>query len=593
MSDKLSNSDNLHMDQMHYKNDNICDSSAQLSNSNKLHIEPTHGRNINSCDKRDKLSKSSTFDMDLTHGTHGNRCENSGKLIKGVEKHMTEHETTNNNIHEKDLWNQYDVEFFDIVSPLQDSITKGNTKPDKAGAEFSNLLTSFLATKPNLVRYVKTFFKHKPAALNNLKDAKALKTELEKKARQKTATAEDKSLATQSLRHYEFLLKEKHKKDEADEMREQERQYKRNFHKFAKDVVNGNYGKESLEPTYSENTAFNYYKEKYSEKVEIDFNKLDWFPKVPPPSVPYNLSPYTEDDVKEALKGKNQNSSPGDDQILYGYLTKLPKTHQLLATLFTLIRDTGTAPESWGLSNIILIPKGDREKVNTENPADFRMIALTANVAKLYHTMESSRTISFMTMNKYLDPTAQKAYIEGINGCVEHVKVIQEVIQHAKANNKTAHITWFDLIDAFGSLKHMLIHHVLRHYHLPNTIINYIMNIYSKLKGLVKTKNWKTEVFEFLKGVFQGDPFSGTIFLITFNPLIDYIKKFKETQGYQIKHTKVITTPFADDFNLVSNNKGHHQKLINEVVKKAETMGLISNQANVGLFQFVEGHQKM
>ena len=140
--------------------------------------------------------------------------------------------------------------------------------------------------------------------------------------------------------------------------------------------------------------------------------------------------------MTEALKNKTQNSSPGDDQILYGHLTKLPQIHDLLATIFTLIRDTGVAPEAWGLSNIILIPKGAREKVNTENPADFRMIALTTNVAKLYHTMESSRTISFMTMNNYLDISAEKAYIQGINGCVEHVKVIQEVIQHAKAKIK-------------------------------------------------------------------------------------------------------------------------------------------------------------
>ena len=292
------------------------------------------------------------------------------------------------------------------------------------------------------------------------------------------------------------------------------------------------------------------------------------------PSKPYNLEPYSAEDVAEALKSKNQNSSPGDDQILYGYLTKLPKIHNLLATIFTRIRDTGVAPEAWGLSNIILIPKGEREKVNTENPADFRMIALTTNVAKLYHTMESSRTISFMTMNNYLDTTAQKAYIQGINGCVEHVKVIQEVIQHAKANNKTAHITWFDLIDAFGSLSHMLTPYVLLYYHLPIRIINYIKNIYSKLKGRIKTKDWETETFQFLKGVFQGDPFSGTIFLIVFNPLIEYIKSYKETQGYKIKETRVITTPFADDFNLISNNKSLHQKLIHDVVNKAETMGL-------------------
>ena len=82
--------------------------------------------------------------------------------------------------------------------------------------------------------------------------------------------------------------------------------------------------------------------------------------------------------------------------------------------MFTLIRDTGEAPKAWGLSNIILIPKAD--DIDQNNPADFRMIALTSNVAKLYHTLESSRTISFMITNRYLDPSAKKAYISGING---------------------------------------------------------------------------------------------------------------------------------------------------------------------------------
>ena len=86
-------------------------------------------------------------------------------------------------------------------------------------------------------------------------------------------------------------------------------------------------------------------------------------------------------------------------------------------------------------------------------------------------------------MNNYLDPSAQKAYIQGINGCVEHVQVVQEVIQHAKANNKTAHITWVDLVDAFISLSHMLIEHVLMNYHIPIRTINYIKSIYSKLIG--------------------------------------------------------------------------------------------------------------
>ena len=115
--------------------------------------------------------------------------------------------------------------------------------------------------------------------------------------------------------------------------------------------------------------------------------------------------------MSEALKNKCQDSAPGEDKILYGYLTKLPNTHKLLAEIFTQIRDTSEAPDIWAKSKIILIPKGG--ETNTEHPPDFRMIALTSNVGKLFHTLESSRTMNYMIMNGYLDARAQKAYMEG------------------------------------------------------------------------------------------------------------------------------------------------------------------------------------
>ena len=90
------------------------------------------------------------------------------------------------------------------------------------------------------------------------------------------------------------------------------------------------------------------------------------------------------------------------------------------------------------------------------------------------------------------------------------------------------HLTAFDCEDAFGSVPHTLIPHVMSHYYLPESIITYVTSLYTKLQGKVCTKDWETELFQFLKGVFQGDPYSGVIFLIIFNPIIEYIKK---TQG--------------------------------------------------------------
>ena len=97
---------------------------------------------------------------------------------------------------------------------------------------------------------------------------------------------------------------------------------------------------------------------------------------------------------------------------------------------------------------------------NTKDPAMFRMIALTSTMGK------------FMWDNKYIDETTQKAFLRGVNGCVEHIQVIQEVIQDAKHRHRTVHFSWFDLSDAYGSIPHNLIEICLRHYHVPENEIS-------------------------------------------------------------------------------------------------------------------------
>ena len=279
---------------------------------------------------------------------------------------------------------------------------------------------------------------------------KKKKHKLNKLAKKPDASAEYRSEASQAVRMYNYLKKLQREKETVALAMKEEREYSKNFWKTAKDVTRGTFGREEPAPTFSKTIGDKFYKNKYEKEVTIDPESLKWFPKVDMPKVPYNLTPYKPKDIVKALSKKDQNSAPGEDGIVYEYLQKLPSTHKMLATIFTRIRDTGDAPDSWAKSNIILIKKDENEP--NDDPTNFRMIALTLTIGKLYHTLEAQRTINFMVANKYLDPTAQKAYIEGVNGCVEHVTLVQEVIQHSQLNHKTVHLTWFDLEDAFGSV---------------------------------------------------------------------------------------------------------------------------------------------
>ena len=84
------------------------------------------------------------------------------------------------------------------------------------------------------------------------------------------------------------------------------------------------------------------------------------------------------------------------------------------------------------------------------------MIFLTLNIGKLYHSLGAQRTINFIVS-------------------LEHLLFYKNIWE-------------------------------MDYVHLPRQIITYIPNLYSKLNGRVEKHKWKTDIFNFLKGVYKGIP---------------------------------------------------------------------------------------
>ena len=59
------------------------------------------------------------------------------------------------------------------------------------------------------------------------------------------------------------------------------------------------------------------------------------------------------------------------------------------------------------------------------NPANFRPLALSSCIGKPFHQIKADRMSEYMVKNNYIELTIQKAFIAGINGCVEHIQVLQ------------------------------------------------------------------------------------------------------------------------------------------------------------------------
>ena len=241
--------------------------------------------------------------------------------------------------------------------------------------QYTVLLTSFLSSKPEFQGKKKTFFAH--PVPTTIPEARKAKKALGKKAKHKDATDEDRRNFHKAQRALSFLIrKEKEKREKSDALK-QESAYRKNFWKFSKSACNGTLDKEEAAPTFTKEVADNHYRGTYSKAVNIDSTKLDWFPEVAKPSIPFDTTPITPKDVRDIIKGKSPTTAPGEDGLLYGVLAKLPSVHHFLATHYNKTDASSLAPKSWAGSLVKLCHKAG----NTDEPSNFRPLALSSCLA--------------------------------------------------------------------------------------------------------------------------------------------------------------------------------------------------------------------
>ncbi len=370
--------------------------------------------------------------------------------------------------------------------------------------------------------------------------------------------------------------------------------YRDNFWEFSRKVCKGNLDKKEPKPTFSKETADQYYPGTYSTCVNFNVSDLNWFPRLhtPDPPIQFNMSHIKPKDIKHILKDKKSASAPGIDGLTYGVLKHLPSSHHFLATLFNKLLFESPKPSPlWQKSKISLIYKRNEP----DNPKNFRPIALSSITGKIYHQILSNRILEYLIGNNYIDNSMQKAFINNINGTIEHNQLLQEIISHARVNKRTCHITFFDLKDAFGSISHSLIDHCLERYHIPENVRTYIKELYSNISGVVAGSGWHSEEFTFQRGVFQGDPLSPTIFITVFNPLLEYLKSESESKhGYKLNNSmNIVSTPFADDFNVITSHSRVHQRILRNVENFAKSMNLVLEPTKCKSLSICSGSSKV
>ena len=406
------------------------------------------------------------------------------------------------------------------------------------------------------------------------KHERALKkvTDLKKRAKKDFREAKKKGFPTEEIqslarnffdlvRSQSKLKKQSRQATQNSSSRRARQMCYKDFWKFTKELLDDSQASR-IPPQFSGEQAHDFFSTTYQSQPR-DFQIPPWMPVPHAPPEEFDTDPISVLEIQAAIKRTKSSSTPSPfDKIPYQVFKKCPSLTDALQDLFQCCWSSSTVPASWKYAGIKLIGKTSALD-NPSEPSNFRPIALTSCVGKLFTTVLKNRWLRYMLSNKYLDRSVQKAFMTATPGCLEHQSKLASILQDAKKKHKSLSVCWLDLANAYGSVHHSLIDFSLRHYHAPEELQLMVQALYSDLSGSVITAEWSTPTIPLQIGVYQGDPLSVVIFNTVINTLVDTLKKHTNL-GYSLSPNHQINLlQYADDTCLVANGPAACQSLLN------------------------------
>ncbi len=114
-------------------------------------------------------------------------------------------------------------------------------------------------------------------------------------------------------------------------------------------------------------------------------------------------APFTEE-PSGVISGLKSSSAPSPvDQIPYTIIKSCPSSLPVLMHLYNCCWLTQKIPTAWKVGIVHLLGK-KKAADNPSNPSNFRPIALTSCVSKMFTSLVKRRWLAYMVNNGFLKP---------------------------------------------------------------------------------------------------------------------------------------------------------------------------------------------
>ena len=469
--------------------------------------------------------------------------------------------------------------------------------PEQALHRLCTLTYNFFDSHPVPPRHRGTTKKptSKPTALRTLR--KKLR-DLRREWRQRSS---EPAAQTASLRHdfhqtrkqIKQITRQHSEMTGARRQAKEHAEFRKDPYKYGRKVLNT---KSTAAPTFSLEEAEQYFSKQFADSDRGHcYERYKDLPD--PPQKVFNVptAPPTFSDFQKVLRSRRNGAAPGPNGIPNTVWKRCSCLHTPLFNIIRQVWKACSVPQAWQCAAIRLFHKSGP----TDNPANFRPIALSNCEGKIFFALLGKAILEHMLKNSFFDQKVQKGFLPGVAGCLEHSALLADAIHDARSHQRAICISWLDLRNAFGSVRHSLILFVLRHFGFPDHFIRLIHSYYGHLSVMVDIPNlFSTRSFHFALGVFQGCTLSPILFNIVIQLGLDVLEQH-QSFAYTFssdRETSLLSSAYADDVQLVTSFPEQNQRLLDTFsafLLWTRTMEARASKCwSVALKKFADGYRR-
>ena len=207
---------------------------------------------------------------------------------------------------------------------------------------------------------------------------------------------------------------------------------------------------------------------------------------------------------------------------------------------FNFAFDTGTLSISQRRGIITLIPKPNKDTALLENLRPISLLnvdykILTKTIAKRLEKV----------LPKIINPD-QTGYVKG-RYIGENVRLILDIMSYTKEKNLPGIALFIDFRKAFDTIEWDFLIDTLNKFNFGPDVQNWVKIFYNNVTSCVLNNGHASEFFVLERGVRQGCPLSGLLFVIGIEVLANAIRNKGTIKGIKVGEKEIKTSLYADD----------------------------------------------